>query len=171
MNPQIDYFIDGSCIGNNLKNSRRTAYALVQAIDRVFVYQESQLIVPPYPQTNQYAELKGFQQAMQHIQSHHHKTQVTIYSDSDYAIRCITEWGPTWKSQGWKRKRGGPLEHLDIICPLVEFWELNKEYITITHIAAHQTAAISRTYPFSGNTLADKLAKEKASSDPNPIHI
>lgn len=165
----IDYFIDGSCLGNNSdKSDRRTAYALVKAVDGVFVYQDAVRLDPPFPQTNQYAELAAFQRAFHDIRTQHTPhTTVTIYSDSAYAIQCISMWGPTWKSQGWKRKTGSggkPLEHLDVIRPLVDYWIDNKERIVLKHIAAHQSAAKSVLYPYSGNALADKLAKEMASS-------
>lgn len=165
---EIHYFIDGSCIGNGAGDvSRRSAaYAVVKAIGGIFVDQHAESIDRALPQTNQYAELVAFQYAFTDIETKHPDDPVTIYSDSMYAINCITSWGPLWKVQGWKRKASGaggkPLEHIHIIAPLVDFWEGKQGCITITHIPAHQLAAQSRTYPYSGNALADKLARTKA---------
>lgn len=166
---QIDYFVDGSCLGNNVgtgtSGARATAYAMVKAIDGVFVQEEAALVDTAYPQTNQYAELCAFHHAFYDIQTQHPDTPVTVYSDSVYAINCISLWGPTWKAQGWKRKAGGggkPLEHLDIIAPLVDYWLDHKDTITLKYIAAHQRVAVAATYPYSGNARADVLAREKA---------
>ena len=171
---QIDYFVDGSCLGNNeastsTSNSadanRRTAYAVVKAIDGVIVKEETALVERFYPQTNQYAELCAFHHAFYDIQTCHPDTPVTVYSDSAYAIDCIMTWGPKWKEQGWKRKAGGggkPLEHLQVIGPLVDYWLDHKDTLTLKHIAAHQRAAVAATYPYSGNARADTLAREKA---------
>ena len=172
---QIDYFVDGSCIGNNVSSGsnpdtetntcRATAYAMVKAIDGVFVQEEAALVDTAYPQTNQYAELCAFHHAFYDIQINHPDTPVTVYSDSVYAINCISLWGPTWKAQGWKRKAGGggkPLEHLDVIGPLVDYWLDHKDTITLKYIAAHQRVAVAATYPYSGNARADALARSKA---------
>lgn len=164
----IHYFVDGSCIGNGAGDpaGRSAAYAVVKAISSQFVDQHAEAIDRSLPQTNQYAELVAFQYAFTDIETKHSGNPITIYSDSMYAINCITTWGPLWKVQGWKRKARGsggkPLEHIHIIAPLVDFWERHQDHITITHIPAHQLAAQSRTYPYSGNALADKLARAKA---------
>lgn len=176
----IHYFVDGSCIGNGAGDpaERSAAYAVVKAFvpqsGPQFVDQHAEAIDRFLPQTNQYAELVAFQYAFTDIETKHSGNKadqqagnpITIYSDSMYAINCITTWGPLWKVQGWKRKARGsggkPLEHIHIIAPLVDFWERHQDHITITHIPAHQLAAQSRTYPYSGNALADKLARAKA---------
>jgi len=39
--------------------------------------------------------------------------QVLFVSDSQYLVRGFTEWRPSWKRRGWKRKTG-PIENLDL---------------------------------------------------------
>jgi ribonuclease HI len=41
-------------------------------------------------------------------------TALTVYSDSNLAVRTITEWAAGWERQGWKRKTG-PVENLDLV--------------------------------------------------------
>lgn len=165
MSALIHYFVDGSSIAQ-----KSAAYAVAKAINRTIVCQWSARIDAGEPQTNQYAELVAIREACADIRTHHpRETNITIYSDSDYAIKCITVWGPTWKAQGWRRKAGGggkPLEHLGVICPLVDFVEANKERIRFEHIAAHQLAAQSKIYPYSGNALVDRLARASAGASP-----
>lgn len=38
----------------------------------------------------------------------------TIYSDSRYAINCVSRWAAGWERKGWK-KAGGPIQNLDLI--------------------------------------------------------
>ena len=39
---------------------------------------------------------------------------VTVYSDSNLAVRTITEWAAGWERNGWKRK-SGRVENLDLV--------------------------------------------------------
>jgi ribonuclease HI len=41
------------------------------------------------------------------------RSHVTLYTDSEYLKRGITEWLPEWKRRSWKRK-GGKLANLDL---------------------------------------------------------
>ena len=41
-------------------------------------------------------------------------TPATVYSDSNVAVRTITEWAAGWERRGWKRKTG-PVENLDLV--------------------------------------------------------
>jgi len=38
---------------------------------------------------------------------------VTLYTDSEYLKRGITEWLPGWRSRGWRRK-GGALANIEL---------------------------------------------------------
>lgn len=41
-------------------------------------------------------------------------TPTPVYSDSNLAVRTITEWAAGWEKRGWKRK-SGPVENLDLV--------------------------------------------------------
>ena len=41
-------------------------------------------------------------------------TAVTVYSDSNLAVRTINEWAAGWEARGWKRKTG-PVENVDLV--------------------------------------------------------
>jgi len=40
--------------------------------------------------------------------------RVTLYTDSQYLKRGITEWLPQWQAKGWRRSRGQPVENADL---------------------------------------------------------
>jgi hypothetical protein len=45
---------------------------------------------------------------------------VIIYSDSNYSIKCVTEWFVSWVRKGWKNSAGKAVENQDIIKPIIE---------------------------------------------------
>lgn len=59
----------------------------------------------------------------------------TIYSDSNLAVRTMTEWAAGWERRGWKRKTG-PVENLDLVKPLYEELRSRPE-LTVRWIRAH----------------------------------
>jgi ribonuclease HI len=46
-------------------------------------------------------------------------TPCTVWSDSNLAVRTLSEWAAGWERRGWKRKTG-PVENLDLVRPLYE---------------------------------------------------
>ena len=161
----IDMFVDGACLGNGKDGARAAwAWACASAGDEKITETHAESVPADQPQTNQYAELSAFAYAFLRLPPS--KDQfVCIYSDSAYAINCISVWGPQWKANGWARKPGGrgkPLEHIHVIQSLVETYLNEKERLELIHIPAHPKAAEGRRYPASGNVLVDKLAQAKA---------
>ncbi len=41
-------------------------------------------------------------------------TRVTLYSDSQYVIKGLTEWLDGWKAKGWKRPRNATLKNIEL---------------------------------------------------------
>lgn len=39
---------------------------------------------------------------------------VTLWSDSELAVKTMNLWAPSWEKQGWKRKTG-PIKNLDLV--------------------------------------------------------
>ncbi len=62
-------------------------------------------------------------------------TPARIHSDSNLAVRTITEWAAGWERRGWRRKRG-PVENLDLVRPLYERMRSRPE-LELVWIKAH----------------------------------
>ena len=158
MSDKIYIFTDGAC-PNNGKGVARAAYAVV--LWNLPGYREpfgiSNIVPQNEPQTNQRAELRAMARAFQEVQERNLKGIIWIYTDSEYVLKCITEWGPQWKARGWRRAQNAsrPLEHLDLLRPMIEFYEVSQHFIKIQHIRAHTKHT---EFPYSGNAMADKLA-------------
>ncbi len=62
-------------------------------------------------------------------------TPATLYSDSNLAVRSVTEWAAGWAKRGWRRKTG-PVENLDLVRPLYEALQARPE-LRVRWIKAH----------------------------------
>lgn len=152
----LDLFCDGACV-NNGRRGARAAFGLV-------VYQNGQEIAAAAEplaghetQTNQRAELRGLNAALMYAQKAvaAGATTIRIYSDSEYAINCLTRWAPGWARAGWRKADKTPVLHSDLIVPMYEAWNALRGYAFLQHVAAHT----GRTDPLSlGNARADELA-------------
>ncbi len=148
-------FCDGSCIRNGQPGAR-AAYAVVAMSEDKEVHSFVERVPPTEPQTNQRAELRALLYALQYMRESLYTG--TIYTDSKYAIQCVTTWGPTWRATGWKKADKKPALHVDLIEPMLELWASVEGggTIQLQHVAAHtgRTDAISR-----GNARVDDLAR------------
>jgi len=146
-------FTDGACKSNG-KQGAQASYATVLWSELEPITFAARVPMSE-PQTNQRAELRGMEHAFQVIETL--QGTITIWTDSEYVLKCITEWGPQWKARGWRRAANAkkPLEHLDLLKPLIDYYETNQHRIRIRHVRAHTN---NPTFPYTGNALADKLA-------------
>jgi ribonuclease HI len=101
-------------------------------------------------QTNQRAELTAVARALDHVPI---DRDVLIYTDSYYAIRCLTEWSPRWMRNKWKTSTGKDVENRDLVEPIVSRIserEACKAETKLQWIKGHSQNP--------GNIAADKLA-------------
>lgn len=63
-------------------------------------------------QTNQRAELTAILRALEIAPRHR---DVTIYTDSRYAIDCVTDWYKNWKRNGWLTANKKQVENRDLV--------------------------------------------------------
>lgn len=75
---------------------------------------------------------------------------VQIFSDSKYAINCITQWADGWKAKNWQRRGGRPVKNLDIIKDAFELYQQIKHRVDICHVRGHVGV--------EGNELADRMS-------------
>lgn len=93
INP-VKIYCDGACKGNPGNSGSGLA-----------IYQNN--IVTLYTGlfmelgTNNIAELNALKKALEIAKNYN---EVTIYSDSMYAIDCITKWAYTWEKNNWVKK-------------------------------------------------------------------
>lgn len=71
-------------------------------------------------QTNQRAELTALLRALEVGPK---DRKLDIVTDSNYAIKCVTEWNIKWRSNGWLNSSNKPVENKDLVQKLVEALE------------------------------------------------
>jgi ribonuclease HI len=152
----IDIFCDGAS-SNNGKVTARAGYGVAVFIDRIPATKYSVKIHQTEAQTNQRAELQALFHALRIVKEK--SESITIYTDSMYAIHCVSKWATGWKARGWKKADGKTILHLDIIQPMIILYEeINKQkLVKLQHVRGHQTV---QTYEAIGNALADELATD-----------
>lgn len=99
--------------------------------------------------TNNIAELNALHQALIIASQTHSENIISIYSDSKYAIDCISTWAYGWKANGWTKK-GGEIKNLELIIEAHNLYEKLKSKIEIIHVKGHSG--------IEGNELADRMA-------------
>ena len=82
--------------------------------------------------TNNRMELRALQAALELVPE---GTPARIHTDSNLAVRTITEWAAGWEKRGWARKTG-PVENLDLVRPLYEAFRDRPE-LELVWIKAH----------------------------------
>lgn len=118
--------------------------------------------VPITPCTNQISELYAIRNSLYHVytyisDSNYNKVldlNITIYSDSKYAINCATVWIKNWKQNGWRTAKRKPVENIQLVQDIdLIISSLRKKDVVIQ---------FKHVYGHSGdkyNELADRLAK------------
>jgi len=100
--PEVEAFTDGACSGNPGPGGwgvllRTGAH-------------EKELFGGEAHTTNQQMELQAAIEALKALKR---PCRVTIYSDSKYVVRGMTEWLPNWKRRGWKTAGKKPVSNLE----------------------------------------------------------
>ena len=152
-------FCDGSCINNGAVNARAGYGVYVTRDDDTEIARIAQKIPADQLQTNQRAELLALRHALTYF-SESGASSATIFSDSRYAIDCISKWSTGWMKAGWRKADKKPIQHLDIIKPTFELWTSLKDAVRFEHVAAHTGG---KDFASRGNAIADELANIGAS--------
>lgn len=81
---------------------------------------------------------------------------LTIYSDSAYAINCLDSWRFNWEKNDWRKSDNQVPENLDIIKEYKHFID-NGYKARLIKVKGHSTCR--------GNQLADEIASGKRKAD------
>jgi ribonuclease HI len=146
---QYQVFTDGSHLKG--KNKAGWAYVLIQQNSMLETIELSRRNGSLYDddRTNNRAELMAILMTLRDIQY----PEYTIFTDSQYSIKCVTVWHHAWQRNGWRTSKGTPVKNADLIRPIIEQLQARSR-IELKYIAAHS----GHKY----NEIADMLAKEAA---------
>ncbi len=138
----LSIYCDGACLNNPGKSGSGLSIYLDN--------NKPILLYGDYKElgTNNTAELNALYKALI-IASESKVKNITIFSDSQYSIDCITKWAYSWKNKSWIKK-GGEIKNLEIIKISHELYDTIKNKITVKHVKGHSG--------IEGNELADRMA-------------
>jgi len=151
-------FTDGACSENGKRGAKGGFGVHVYFNPSLDL---SQPLLPTEPQTNNRAELRAIQAALDLIDRFGPEwskdyTEFCVWSDSEYSINCLTKWAKGWRASNWKKRDGGLIQNLDLIKPLHE--RLTRmPRVSLRHVRGHQA---STAFPYDGNHRADALATQ-----------
>jgi len=146
-------FTDGACSGNGRKDAK-AGYAVW--FPEHPEWSMAARVPDSEPQTNQRAELSGIYHAVSILSTKGAFSEdLVIYTDSDYSIKCLTEWMPGWVSRGWKTTMGKDVLHRDLIEGTAS--QLSKFKHRFHHVRAHTGGSDDLS---KQNDVVDRMARE-----------
>lgn len=129
----VNIYTDGSCINNGKSNATASIGIWVEGHLDMCVSE----CIESRPQTNQVAELCAIGRALD-ISNEFEK--INIFTDSKYAMSCVTEWCFKWERNGWKSSRGKAPTNMELIKEVINklrSLESSGKTISFTYIPGH----------------------------------
>ena len=152
-NFDITIYTDGSCINNGQKNASA-------GIGVYFGENDPRNISEKFTDepTNQRAELYAVIKALDKVYDDdnyiNNLTNITIYTDSDYTIKCITKWIHSWLNNNWINSHGEKVKNKKYIECLYKLTKTFKN-VDFKHVRSHTGKLDKHSI---GNQEADRLA-------------
>lgn len=84
--------------------------------------------------TNNKMEMQAAIAALQFLRASGQTEPITLHTDSEYLINCVTKWVKGWKRKGWKKADGNPVQNQDLLEILDE---LNSRQVNWQHVRGH----------------------------------
>jgi ribonuclease HI len=150
--------LDESCLGNGREGDNPGgAGGLVEARAKGGIQRRDVFLSSPATTNNRMA-LAGATEALELLAAKGARLRVLIVSDSEYLVKGMREWAPSWERRGWTRK-GGPIENLAMWQALVAAARLHEAQFT--WVRGHKGHAKNEY----ANDLAIRAAREQIQSD------
>lgn len=146
-NKDIKVWTDGSCICNGMLNAK-CGMGVYYGVDNV---RNTSVSLLHGRITNNRAELSAI---IYVLCTNSGADNITVYTDSQYSIKCITEYSNRWKENGWITATGKTVESANMIQYILDLISSRLSYGGTTkfvHVKAHSTNV--------NNNAADALAR------------
>jgi ribonuclease HI len=105
--------------------------------------------------TNNRMELQAAIAALEYLHLNPQSQSVTIYSDSEYVLKGITQWLVGWQRKGWKTAQGKPVLNRDL---WISLDALNSPQVNWQYVRGHSGNP--------GNERCDAIARGFATGKP-----
>ena len=154
--PNDDAFViytDGACKHNGSKKQGvvKAGYGIHFSLRNIVKIPDVSERLVKGTLTNNVAELVAIKVALQRCIEYDITDKIVVYTDSGYAIKCITEWYPQWVAKNTLNDK----KNVGLIQDIVGFMENIK--VKFHHIRAHTGLLDEHSL---GNAKADELAND-----------
>lgn len=158
-------YTDGACTGNPGPGGWGVVVYYTDNSVREFGGNENQT-------TNNRMEMQAAIAALNFLSANQLTAPITLYTDSEYLIKGVTQWIKNWKKKGWKTAQGKPVLNQDL-------WEnldkLNNKLVLWQHVRGHagnvgneRCDAIARAFA-NGKTLSLQQGKPNLPQNDPPL--
>ena len=155
-------YTDGACTGNPGPGGWGVVVYYTDNSVREFGGNEKQT-------TNNRMEMQAAIAALSFLTENQPKEPITLYTDSEYLIKGVTQWVKNWRKKGWKTATGKPVLNQDL-------WEsldqLNSKLVLWQHVRGHtgnvgneRCDAIARAFA-NNKTISLQSGKQNLSKEP-----
>lgn len=151
----MEIYTDGGCRGNGQPGAIGAAAAVFKS--KYGRYNCWTMSLPSYPPpTNQRAEITAIILALKQALERYKeldsdpRLHVKIYSDSRYAVDCMTKWIYKWTKNGWVNYAGRSVANRDLLEEASDLDDTLKEEGEVEYL----------WIPREDNKIADRLCNE-----------
>jgi len=135
----MEIYVDGGCRGNGTPSSIGAAAAVLKLrFGRQNVW--TKILPRQPPPTNQRAEIEAIILALEQALENYEELDtdpwldIKIYSDSRYAVGCMTKWVYKWSRNGWMNAAGNEVANRDLIEKASDLDDRLREEGTVEYI-------------------------------------
>jgi ribonuclease HI len=104
---------DESCLGNGQEGATPGGAGMLIEVAVQGVIERRDLYLHAPDTTNNRMALNGAIATFALLSAKGRRLRVVYVSDSEYLVKGMREWVPSWRARGWKRK-GGSIENLEL---------------------------------------------------------
>ncbi|WFC95519.1 ribonuclease H [Malassezia brasiliensis] len=142
----LTVYTDGSSRGNG-RDGAVAGYGVYWSDARYHHLNLSCRLAGPV-QTNNRAELTAILRAIETCPEP--SKPLRIFTDSQYAMKAVTQWIPAWKRNGWRTSTGSDVQNKDLIVSLDYAFTSRTPRPSLVYVRAHAGT--------HGNEMADRYA-------------
>jgi len=150
--------LDESCLGNGRDGQTPGGAGGLIEVRTPAAVERRDIYLHHPDTTNNRMALEGAIATLDVLARKGHRFRVVIVSDSQYLVRGMREWVPSWKARNWRRK-GGAIENLELWRRLDQ--SAAKHDVQWTWVRGHR-GHVKNEY---SNDLAVLAATEQQTSD------
>jgi ribonuclease HI len=154
--PAIEIYTDGSCVNSGKPNAKGGIGVFFPNGEYRNISEAYDMKTLIYPPTSQRCKLVAIQQALAIHSIFFTGLRCHIFTESEYAIRCLINYKHVWDTNGLRKTNRQPILNQDLLLSMNQVYKQNKESVSLICVNARRN---SLTKHLVNVNVADALAK------------